>query len=453
MTHKHKRLFVAIWTAALFINVLLLFLYYWSHSKGLVGDEVGYISRAMRIAQGEDVQRLPVWPPGYDYFLSLPLYLAEAVHFPQPLLFPQFFQIILWIVSGIVFWKITEQLLSTDSLRILALSLYLLNPTLTAFSHYFWPEIPHLTLYLTALLILIKYPTSLIWNGVLGVLLAIAALLKLVYLPISLILISLIFIIRFFRNERLTPALISILLFLCVLAPTLLNNLETHHKLMIADSTVFNIWVGLNDKELTDWHKNSIVSHEFNNYLNSAQTHNERNEIYLNKIRNLVLEQGLAQTLINQLKKQYIRLFDRRTFFTKQLPGGMNKKYSFSNVELANTLRIWNDIIWGITLLGFGIGVLSPWKKSLAWTHLLTGIVFYNIVLFLVLHVKTRYVIQFLPMLSIISASGLDRLWHCFFNSQSEFDFLSFLLREKRMIFGVLLSGALLFFAFRDVFL
>ena len=147
------------------------------------------------------------------------------------------------------------------------------------------------------------------------------------------------------------------------------------------------------------------------------------------------------------LKAQF-QPFDHRTFFTKQLPGGINKKYNFSIMELANTFRIWNDIIWGITLLGFGIVAVSQWKKSLSWAQLPTVIVLYNIAIFLVLHVKTRYVIQFLPMLSIIAASDLERLWHYLSNCSSEFNFRSFYLQEKGLVFGTFLSGALLYLAF-----
>jgi len=451
MDQKNKRILATICTAALLLNVFLLLLYYWPHSKRLAGDEGLYIFRAIRIVRGLSVESFPLWPPGYAYFLSAPLFLAKTMGFPKPILMAQLLQIVLWAVTGIIFWKIASQLLQTNRTRILALSLFMLNPTLIAFSHYFWPEIPHLAVYLLALWLLVAYPTSTVWNGIVGILLAVAALLKLIYLPVSLFLIALIFIIRFSCKQPLVPAIISPLLFVCMLAPTLLHNLRLHNKLMIADSSIFNIWVGLNDRRLTDWHRSAIVGREFRSYMKSAETHNERNEIYLRKIKALLADRGLLPVLWGQIKKQYFRLFDHRTFFAKQLPGGMKQKYRFSNMYVAYGLRGYNAILWGFTLLGFGIGLVLSLNRPITWMHLFIGIVFYNIVLFLVLHVKTRYVIQFFPMLCLISSVGLNYIWERVVARKAE-AFPGYGLASLRIVTGVLLSTTLLALGFRSVF-
>ena len=189
--------------------------------------------------------------------------------------------------------------------------------------------------------------------------------------------------------------------------------------------------------------------------MKSAKTHNDRNKIYREKIWKLIKDRGLIQTLKSQLSKQYFRLFDHRTFFTKQMPGGMKEKYRFSSTQIVGVLLKWNDFIWAITLIGFGTGlwVVVQLGKPPNWVQLFVGIVFYNIIIFLSLHVKTRYVIQFLPMLTIISTMGLKRLWFCLFSRHSS-SILKYQHTElKTIIFGLLLSGLLLFFAFHDVFL
>lgn len=442
-----------IFAMAILLNVALLFVYHWPQSKGLAGDEHGYTTRAFQIAHNESVHKSPIWPPGYDYFLSLPLSVAEALNFSKPLLFPQIIQVALWILGGVFFWKITLPLLQSYSIRSMSLSIYMLNPTLIAYTHYFWPEIPHLTIYLFALWIIICRSSSNGWNGVVGALLAIAALLKLVYLPVSIVLMALMFFVRYFRHERLTPAIVSIILFVSVLSPTLLDNLKVHDKFMVADSGTFNLWVGLNDKSLTDWHPDAIVGRELNAYLKSAKIHNDRNTIYQKKIKEFVGERGVVQILSNQLSKQYYRLFDHRTFFTKQLQGGMKEKYSSSSTMLSGALRIWNNLIWVVTLFGLGVGfcVVLLSKKLHSGVYLLSGIIAYNLLIFLFLHVKTRYVIQFLPMITIISSIGLYKLQVFYTGTQSVFTVRRSSLELITIIIGSLLSCLLLFLAFRNV--
>jgi len=451
MTGKQKNIFTTIWIVALLSNGFLLILYYWPQSKTLMGDEIGYLFRVTQFVHGIDIERTPIWPAGYDYFLAGPVALANAINFPRPFFFAQLIQIILWVVCGAVFWKIASHLLLSVNARLVALALFMLNPTVMAYSHYYWPEIPHIAVFLAALWLLIARPCSLFANAAVGVLLAVAALLKLVYLPVSLLLLVLIFVVRRARNADLMPSLVAPLLFFAALTPAALQNLEAHDKLMVADSSMFNAWVGLNDAQLTDLHPNAIVGQELRAYIGTAETHNARNEVYQEKIIALVKERGFAKTAIGQLKKQYFRLFDHRSYFTKQLPGGMSQKYKFANIYLAKVLRFVNDTVWFLTLLGLGIGIVMLLQGPLSWMHLLLGIVIYNLVVFLILHVNTRYMMQILPMLCLLGAPGLIYLWNGIFNRDLGVN-LGGSLAWKNVAMGVLLSGLFLVLGFRSLF-
>jgi len=450
--HKHIRPHHLIFIAATLLNVALLFFYYSPEAKALIGDEHTYVTSALQIINNQPFIRVPIWPPGYDYLLALTIYAGRILTFTKVLLFPQIIQIILWFIGEIFYWKITSHLLKTYQQKILCLSIYLFNPTLIAYSHFFWPEIPHLTIYLIALWIIICRSSSNNLNKIVGILFAAATLLKLVYLPISIVLMVFIFLKRYFHRKDLAPAIISIILFIVTISPTLLYNLKMHNRLMIADSSTINLWIGLNDKSLTDWDNDAIAGHEIITNLESAKTHNQRNTIYEKKISKLIKNRGLWEALLNQLSKQYFRLLDHRTFFTKQLPQGMKKRYFFSSTILVKVLRGWNSIIWGIILSGFGIGLcIIASKKSHFGIYLFTGIIAYNTSVFLFLHVKTRYVIQFLPMITIISSIGLFELWASYRNYHPIVENEYGPLKLRTIIIGSSLSCLLLFLAFHDL--
>lgn len=445
-----KRILTLIFSTAFLLNLFLLVLYYSPSEKGLSGDEVRYITLAQKISTGSEIIASPIWPPGYEFFLSPSLFVAEKLNIIPPFIIAQLLQVFLWMICGMFFWLILSNVVPKYNVQILAFSLFILNPTVIAFSHYFWPEIPHLAIYLSALWLLMTKPTSIVWNCVVAILLSVASLLKLVYLPISIVLIVLIGVIRFIRKIPVFPVMIVPVLFVLILLPVLHHNYKNHGKVMIADSSVFNLWVGINDKELTEWHENAIVSHELNTYFNSAENHKIRNEILVLKLKKMIKTQGMANIVIQQFQKQYFRLFDSRSFFTKQLPTGMHAKYQFTNVWLANGLVFANSMIWALTLLGVGIGSVILMKKPLSWNHLFMGIIIYNLGIFLFLHVKTRYIIQFLPFLCIVSSYGLNAVWgRC--NALKSGLRLTVTGNDMKLYLGFILSMVMLFLAFHHL--
>ncbi len=459
LANTQKNVLTAIWGAAIALNVLLLFLYYHGPApRGLMGDEAGYVLQAQGIASGALVGRGPPWPPGYGMVLAAFFFVSNALHlapYPFHYLLVQLFQMGLWAASGVLFMSIIKDTVSSSFARLVAVGLFLLFPTVIAFSHYFWPEIPHLAAYLAALWIIIKKPPTARWSILLGISLATATLLKLVYLPIAPILCC-VPVARAFRighRQLLLSAILAPLLFFSLLAPVCYLNYLEHDKFMVADSSAFNAWVGLNDKELTDWHPNAICGDEMEEYMASAPSHNARNEIYVARIRDFIADQGIAATLLSQVGKHYYRLLDHRTFFTKQLPGGMAPKYPIKSPLVAGGLRVFNDLIWAALLFGLGVGIVVTASQvrslsALTWIHMFVGFVAYNALLFSILHVKTRYVVAFFPMLCTLSAVGWDA-FTCHAGWRRD-------VPRKKLPLGILTLGVvvsllLLHLAFRDI--
>lgn len=453
MAKTNKRILITLWVTAFLLNLVLLYLYYHNHGeRGLVGDEHGYIWQAREIAAGRLVGRGPLWPPGYGFFLAFPIFVSNNLDcFNQhPYLLAQLLQVLLWIACGLIFSSIANETLSSCRSRLMAIGLFLMYPTTIAYSHYFWPEIPHLAFFLAALWIVIKKPPTLVWSICLGASLAMTVLMKLVYLPISFIL-MLFPIVRSYKQRCIghkVSAVFAFLTFFLLLAPVCYLNYHTHGKYMVADSSVFNAWVGLNDKELSDWNPNEIVGKEYNEFMRAASSHNERNNIYIDKIKLYISENGVMHTLYSQMSRQYYRLFNYRTYFINLLP-----RYPFYNKYLHWALRLVDGFIWAAILFGLGIGFTVTITKSksllsITWIHLFVIIIIYNIVLYTVLHIKTRYIIAFFPMLCIISALGWENLvirirqpWQNAAECQS----------YGVIVVGMLISFGLLYLGFHEI--
>jgi hypothetical protein len=199
-----------------------------------------------------------------------------------------------------------------------------------------------------------------------------------------------------------------IILAIAVILPVMIINLVERGEFVIANSSVFNTWVGLNDVETAD-SVNDIAGRELREYLQSGSDLKTRNSIFAARIIQKVSQQGLLDTLSNQLGKQYFRLFDIQTFFTTQIVGGGRQSYSADSTILNAALKLYSYAIYGFILISGAIGLCFLRIRPLGWYHLFSLFIAYNLGLFLLLHVKTRYVIQFLPML--IFFAGITSHW------------------------------------------
>ncbi len=89
---------------------------------------------------------------------------------------------------------------------------------------------------------------------------------------------------------------------------------------MIADSSIYNLWVGLTDRWRVDYVED-MGGPTLAEFLASGTTPDERNAVYRRKVEDLVAERGIARVAADQLERQYFRLFSAKTPLVSQLPG------------------------------------------------------------------------------------------------------------------------------------
>ncbi len=176
----------------------------------------------------------------------------------------------------------------------------------------------HLALFLGALFLL-RRDGSRLWPAIVaGLLLGIALLTKSLltgFLPLLLL-------IGFFAAERRRrwPRLAVLLAaLLLTVAPTPSRNHAATGRWVIADSSTFNLWVGLSDVSRQS-HARGVAWPELQAWRASAPTFGERDALLRGRIRALLAEQGLPATLARQLGRQYFRLFEKDSYLTDQLP-------------------------------------------------------------------------------------------------------------------------------------
>jgi hypothetical protein len=196
---------------------------------------------------------------------------------------------------------------------------------------------------------------------------------------------------------------------LAVVAPVATANGLRHGYWGIANSAPFNVWVGLNDPaSRSDY--DSVVVPEGAAYLASSPDPVERNRTVWGRVLDKIRNEGVFSLVMGQIGKQYGRLFDRESFFTDQLAGG---RWRPREPRLAGDLpwRAWAYATYAAVLILAGLGlVLADWRGR-PWTLALPALFLaYNLGLFLLLHVKTRYRFAFMPSLLFFAALAVGRL-------------------------------------------
>jgi hypothetical protein len=309
-----------------------------------------------------------------------------------------------------------------------ALALLLLDPQIAAFAHYLWPEVLHLALGLGATLLLTGATA---WPGLAlaGAGFGLALLAKSLLGPFLPALLAVAFV-----RARWKGALALLAGVTAVTAPVVASNGLRHGHWGIANSGPFNLWVGLTDLPGRGEIDSVVVPHG-QAWLGWSHDPDERNALLLSAVREKLRTEGPLSLLAGQVPKQYVRLFDRESFFTDQLPGGRWHPAQ-APTPLSRTLRIWalGAYAIGLTLAGLGLGV-APWRERARALALPATFLAYNLGLFLFLHVKTRYRVALWPCLLLFAALGVDRL-------------LRGEARGRGLVIGTLLAGLLLALAF-----
>ncbi|HZI64232.1 MAG TPA: glycosyltransferase family 39 protein [Thermoanaerobaculia bacterium] len=384
----------AAWLATAFaigVHALLFWIEQSPEPRQLLGDESTYLQAALRVRAGEPAGLEPLRPPLYPYFLALLLGPGgdrRGVEVAQVILLAG----VAWLVGDI--WR---RLGPAPALSPVLAAAVLGVPALAAFAHYLWPEILHLFFVVAALWILAARRQSTLWAAAYGVLLALATLTKLLLAPL---LPALLLPLALSPGRRVLRPVVAAAAILLVLAPAALRNRRSYGVAVVADSSRFNLWIGLNDRARTSF-GDSVIEREFPIYLQSAPTFRERQEILDRKIRDFVRSAGWIRILRQQLGRQYFRLLDKDNFLIEQLPGGRLAErgagYRRPNPAAASALRIASHATYAALLVAAAFGM--TWAPQRGWHLFGLSLLAYAAGLFLLLHVKSRYLAPFLPLL------------------------------------------------------
>ena len=392
--------------AFLALQALLFWLNAWPVARRPWGDEIMYLDLAQRWARGEAARLEPLWPPLYPRLMAAMLELGDA-----SLLTLRLLQVGLLLLAALALRGLAERLLGSATAGRWAAALFLLDPQVAAFAQYYWPEALHLALFLGSLWLLALHGRS--WGAVAlaGLLLGLALLAKSVLLPfLPLLLLPLGFELGW--RPGLARAGLALGLALLVTAPAAISNGRHHGLWAVADSSRFNLWVGLNDRSRRNL-VDEVVGDEYNRWRESAPDLAGRDRLLRERTAALVTQRGLPGVLADQLGKQYLRLFDRDSFFTDQLPGGAIVAQGYGCVaapaRLARALRLAAWGLYAVVLVGASFGLARVARAPSPWLVALLLFLAGNLLLFLGLHVKTRYRLGFLPVLDLLAAAALAR--------------------------------------------
>ena len=381
---------------ALALQALLFLIDMWPAPRALWGDEVMYADLARRLAAGEDAQIDFLWPPAYPRFLAGLLVLGGG-----SFLLARCVQVALLALSALLLRDLGLRLLGWPLAADVAAALLVLDPQVAAFAHFLWPEILHVFLFLCALWILVARGDRPPWLAVTGVVLGLALLTKSLLGPfLPVLLLPVVFRAGLRGSGR--AALVAATLAVTV-TPTVMANARRGAP-MISDSSRFNLWVGLNDRSRKDL-VGEVVGREYQRYLRSGETFVERAAVLEDKISRLARERGPAALLRAQLGRQYFRLLDKDSFLTDQLPGGAiaRQGYGYRDTPpaVAAVLRAWSYALYAAVLAAAALGLAVDPPRGRPWHRVLLAFLAYNAAVFLLLHVKSRYRVAFLPVLDL----------------------------------------------------
>lgn len=453
------RLVAAAALAWLLLALALLALYWWPEAKRLAGDEQNYQQTALAILAGGDwFDAHLVWPPLQSLFMAV-IYALAGPH----LLAVQLAQLGLLAASGWLLARITFLLAGDRRAAAWAGIVLAVNPLTIAFATWLWPEILHLAASLLLALCLVRLwrhgdgrrrqpgRDSLGWVAGAGLALGLCLLAKSLLTAFWPLLLLVLVSGRRDGGARanadpettdgarvataasarhlhgfawlaglpswrphwrasLLRGVVFGLAAVLVCAPALVRGWQETGRPMIADSSWFNLWTGLADRWRGDFVFDE-TGHRFAAYLASGEHHGQRVAFARDQARQLVERQGLAATVAGQLGKQYFRLFDARNSLVAQLPGepcrGYLSAYHLESPQLVKAsdlaARGWHLAVLG--LAAFGLALWRQWRAP--WLWLLAAFVGYQLALFALLHVKTRFLLPMLPVLCLFAGHAL----------------------------------------------
>ena len=368
------------------LQILLGTIYYHPESKGLVGDENHYLQKAQGLEDESGWDLL--WPPLYPLFLKAGLWLANG-----RLVGVQILQAFLLLLLALFWGQVTTRITSDSLAGALTTFLLLTYPPLVAFTHYLWPEILHLSLLSIVFYLVLFKDKSEIWVAVLGLALGFTLLsrsLLLGFVPCLFL-----FLARRGRPHlRVLRTSIAVSCTMIVLLPVAFSHYRIYGSTKIFGSAAFNTWIGLNEQGPRS-NEGPIVGRNLAFYKALPGNPGEKDREMWRKSLDLVRQQGPLKTFSKQISLQPFRLFDRHTYFSQQLPGGVIEQwgrqgYVHTPPWISQSLTLFSFSLYALILVTacFG-GVLLGWRNAGVRLWLLFFL--YNLSIFLVLHVKSRY--------------------------------------------------------------
>lgn len=375
---------------------------YWGGGKSLLGDEKSYLAWGLDLAGlGPPIFDLGWWPPLQAWLIAGLLRVFGEAHFLLPL---QLLQTAFLLGAAALLRAIWRDVDGRVAAANLAAALFLLNPSNMAYAHWLWPEPVHLLLLLAAVRLLQRTQGSLrsaAGGMALGGALLAKSLLSAFWPAFGLLLL---------RGTRWRGAAALLLGLAVVVAVPLWQGWRLTGKPMIADSSTFNIVGGLSDRWRSDYVDDSVAPLSAD-YIRSGATPAERNAAFGARAAAIVHEQGVLETVESQLGRQYFRLFSAKTTLLSQLPGpacaGHTGSYAAAPAWLAQALAIASDALHLLMLTGFAVGLAfwRRWRDPLVWWTALFFV--YQLGLYLLLHVKARFLLPMMPFLCAYAGSAL----------------------------------------------
>jgi len=396
------------WTA--FVHVVLFVLD--MRGRAAWGDETRYLASARALLAGDPSWwPMPFWPPLQTHFLAGVFVLGGSWKIVYGL-----FLGFLLLVAAVAFGDLVGKASGSRDAGFIAAWLMLSYPPLVAFTHYLWPEVLHLFLMISAIWILLEKSRSILWCAAAGIVLGLALLTKSLLGPF----IPLLLIVTLWKRDNAwRNAAVVIGMIVLVLLPVLSAQNRRLGRPMIADSSAFNLWVGLNDRGRKNF-QDEYVARAFEDFKAADGDFFSKNAELRRRSIELIRHRGIVRILESQLGRQYFRLFDRENYMGEQLNEGAAVRQGFgykdSEALPAIGLRWASYVMYVGILCAFPFSLLVRRWSEPRLVAVLSTFLLYNLLLFLLFHVKSRYRIQLLPVFFLAAP-----MFSCFFGFNGRF--------------------------------
>lgn len=380
------------------------------------GDEEMYFHKASKMAADEPWTPARFWPLFHARALATVMALGGGA------LTIQILQTLVLLVAAWVVGQLAAELTGSPIAAGAAMALMLLDPQVVSFAHFYWPEVNHLALFFGAWLILLRKPApegwQIGWLVLAGLLLGLALLTKnhmAFFIPVLLLLPLRPSGQATIGQRALRGAAVALPLLLTVFAANTVFAKPLAPRDQFVSSALFNVWVGFEDVSRRSF-EDEVVPAAMNAYTRSGRNAQERNSFLHQQIASHLAEQGVVLATLQRLGRQFFRLFHRDSFLTDQLPGGLivqsrEKGYVDASPAVAGALRLWSYAIYTFVLVAAAVGVAVLPARGRAWLWLVGAFMAYNALLFLAVHVKSRYRVQLMPFFYIYA--GVAFAWLC----------------------------------------